>query len=142
MVSSIGSFDFLKLSGVGGARKSETPSPAEAAQTRQEMSAARQRGDLDKIRDKGLVAWAQELQQEKLEELRKQIRDKVLEEMSADEASFGKLAGAARSEFVSRVESEIDRRVRAAVEASLGELSGAAQDDGGPQKPRFLDITV
>jgi len=140
VVNSIGSYDFLKLSGASPSRKPHEPTAAEAAQTRQEMSAARQKSELDRIRDKGLVTWAQELQQEKLEELRQKVRDKVLEEMDADEDSLGKLAGQARAEFVSRVETEIDRRVRAAVEASLGELSGAQENER--QRPRFLDITV
>ncbi|RAK65402.1 hypothetical protein DJ019_10550 [Phenylobacterium kunshanense] len=122
-----------------GEKPEKTRDPAEIAKAKAEASAARQKSDLEAIRDKGIYAWAQEQKYEK-------IKEKLREEMEARAASKRKGEVEGDPETWNKpdlaIEQAVAREMRAILEAAMKAESEAAAAEGKPPQPMIIDISV
>lgn len=119
--------------------KAEKPlSPAEVAKARTEAASARQKADLDAVREKGLYAWAQE---KKLEKLREQIEAQMKKEAREGTVVAGSDPSTWSKDQTS-FEAEVARRMKQALEDAMKSQSKQAENEGRPPAPMIIDISV
>jgi hypothetical protein len=123
----------------GGAKVGETKTPADEAKIRAEASAARQRQELDEIREKGLYAWAQE---KKFEALKAKIREDLLKQHGIDEASLAAMSPEEQDAVMSSLEQEMAKLIQEAMHDAVQGEAKAAAEEGRPPKPMIIDISV
>ena len=124
---------------LGGAAGAEAKTPAEKAALKAEAAKIAQQTILDQIKEKGIYAWAQE---QKLEKLKEQIRSQVMSERGMDDASLSSMDPAARDSAVNSIEEEIARRIKEAMQDALENEATKAKNEGRPQGPMIIDISV
>jgi hypothetical protein len=117
----------------------KTPSPADAAKARAEAAAARQKSDLDEVREKGIYAWAQE---KKLEALKEKIEKEMKAEKGLDEGTLSAMSPEERAAVMTSLEAEIAKRVQEVMRDTLTEEAKKAAKEGRPAQPMIIDIAV
>lgn len=122
-----------------GAVGAQPETAAEKAAAKAEASKAAQQAVLAQIKEKGIYAWAQE---QKLEKLKEQIRSQVMSERGMDDASLSSMDPAARDSAVNSIEEEIARRIKDAMQDALENEATKAKNEGRPQGPMIIDISV
>jgi hypothetical protein len=122
-----------------GAASDKPLSAAEKIQAQADARAADQKATLEQIRQKGIYAWAQ---QEKLEALKKKIRQQVLADRKIDEAALAGMKPEDRASAEKSIEEEIARRIKEAMKTTLEAEAKTAAQQGKPVKPMIIDISV
>lgn len=113
--------------------------PADAAKTRAEAAAARQKATLDEVREKGLYAWAQE---QKFEALKAKIEKEMKAAKGISDASLAAMTPEERAATLTSLEAEISKRIQEVMKDALtGEAQKAAKE-GRSAQPMIIDIAV
>ena len=123
-----------------GAGREQDADPRRSRQgPARDAAAARQKAELDEVREKGIYAYAQE---KKFEALREKIEKEIKAAKGIDDNSLAAMTPEDRAATMSTLETEIAARIREAMEASLTDQARSAAKDGQPALPMIIDISV
>lgn len=119
----------------------KAPSAADAAKSRTDAAAAKQKAELDAIREKGIYAYAQE---QKFEALKKKIEEELKREQGVD--GNGKIVAgddpSTWSKDDTSFEAEVARRMQKIMEEAMTTEAKKAAQEGRPAQPMIIDISV
>lgn len=113
--------------------------PADAAKTRAEAAAARNKATLDEVREKGLYAWAQE---QKFEALKAKIEKEMKAAKGISDASLAAMTPEERAATLTSLEAEISKRIQEVMQDALSGEAQKAAKEGRSAQPMIIDIAV
>jgi hypothetical protein len=97
------------------------------------MEAAR---DLDKVRDKGLVAFAKEAKKDAWEEKLKRWKEEAMKGMGLTETSLAAMDPNQRTAALQQIDEAVKAKIKEAMEGAK------AQAKSGVAVPNFVDLSV
>jgi uncharacterized protein YgfB (UPF0149 family) len=125
----------MAISGISGGYSSWSPLSAASAQ-KASTTAIETASDLDKIRDKGLVAFAKEAKKDAWEEKLKQWKAEAMKGMGLTEESLAAMSPDRRTEALQKIDEIVKGKIKEAMD------NAKAQAKGGLGVPNFVDMSV
>ena len=126
----------MAISGIsGGGYSMWSPLAASAAQSpsRTALDAAT---DLDKVRDKGLVAFAKEAKKDAWEEKLKKWKEEAMKNMGLTEDKLAAMSPDQRTDALQQIDAAVKAKIKDAMEGAK------AQAKNGLAVPNFVDMTA
>ena len=124
----------MAISGIsGGGYSTWSPIGAASAMGSPALDAA---SDLDKVRDKGLVAFAKEAKKDAWEEKLKQWKAEAMKNMGLTEESLAAMTPDQRVGAMQQIDEAVKGRIKEAMEGAK------AQAKSGVAVPNFVDLSV
>jgi hypothetical protein len=124
----------MSISGIsGGGYSSWSPVGAAAATAASPLEGA---SDLDKVRDKGLVAFAKEAKKDAWEEKLKQWKAEAMKNAGLTEESLAAMTPDQRVGAMQQIDEAVKGRIKEAMEGAK------AQAKSGVAVPNFVDLSV
>ncbi|MFZ0266580.1 hypothetical protein [Caulobacter sp.] len=123
----------MAISGISGGGNTWSPVGATSATAASPFDAA---SDLDKVRDKGLVAFAKEAKKDAWEEKLKQWKAEAMKNMGLTEESLAAMTPDQRTGAMQQIDEAVKGRIKEAMEGAK------AQAKNGLAVPNFVDFSV
>ncbi|WP_165184975.1 hypothetical protein [Caulobacter soli] len=126
----------MAISGISGGGYSNW-SPLAAAATQKSSKAALDTAtDLDKVRDKGLVAFAKEAKKDAWEEKLKQWKAEAMKNSGLTEESLAAMTPDQRTSAMQQIDEAVKGKIKQAMDGAK------AQAKNGVAVPNFVDLSV
>lgn len=123
----------MATSGISAGYSNWSPVAAASAAAVSPFDAA---SDLDKVRDKGLVAFAKEAKKDAWEEKLKQWKAEAMKGMGLTEESLAALSPDQRTAALQQIDEIVKAKIKEAMD------SAKAQAKNGMAVPNFVDFSV
>ena len=123
----------MTISGISGGYSMWSPVSAASAKGSTSMEAA---SDLDKVRDKGLVAFAKEAKKTAWEEKLKEWKAEAMKNAGLTEESLAAMGPDQRTAALQQIDEAVKARVKDAMDGAK------AQAKSGLAVPNFVDFSV
>ncbi len=124
----------MAISGIsGGGYSTWSPVTAASALGTSPLEAAT---DLDKVRDKGLVAFAKEAKKDAWEEKLKEWKEQAMKNMGLTEERMAAMSPDQRADALQQIREAVQGKIKEAME------SAKAQAKSGVPVPNFVDMSV
>jgi hypothetical protein len=123
----------MTISGISGGYSNWSPIAAASAKSSTPLDAA---SDLDKVRDKGLVAFAKEAKKDAWEEKLKQWKAEAMKNMGLTEESLAAMTPDQRVGAQQQIDEAVKGKIKEAMEGAK------AQAKSGVAVPNFVDLSV
>jgi len=123
----------MAISGISGGYSTWSPVSAASALGASPMEAV---SDLDKVRDKGLVAFAKEAKKDAWEEKLKQWKEEAMKNMGLTAESMAAMTPDQRTDAMLQIRDAVQAKIKEAMEGAK------AQAKSGLAVPNFVDFSV
>jgi hypothetical protein len=123
----------MAISGISGGFSNWNPLAAVSAKSSTPLDAA---SDLDKVRDKGLVAFAKEAKKDAWEEKLKQWKAEAMKNMGLTEGSLAAMTPDQRVGAQQQIDEAVKGKIKEAMDGAK------AQAKNGVAVPNFVDLSV
>jgi hypothetical protein len=123
----------MAISGISAGYSNWSPLSVASARGASALDAA---SDLDKVRDKGLVAFAKEAKKDAWEEKLKQWKAEAMKNMGLTEDSLAAMTPDQRTAALQQVDEAVKARIKEAMDGAK------AQAKNGLAVPNFVDFSV
>lgn len=125
----------MAISGISGGYSTWSPVGAASAQKASSL-AIDTASDLDKVRDKGLVAFAKEAKKDAWEEKLKQWKAEAMKNSGLTEDSLAAMTPDQRTSALQQIDDAVKARIKDAMDGAK------AQAKSGVAVPNFVDLSV
>ncbi|KRA62574.1 hypothetical protein ASD89_22510 [Caulobacter sp. Root656] len=125
----------MAISGISGGYSNWSPLSAISARSAS-TKAIEAASDLDKVRDKGLVAFAKEAKKDAWEEKLKQWKAEAMKTMGLTEESLAAMTPDQRTAALQQVDEAVKAKIKEAMDGAK------AQAKNGLAVPNFVDFSV
>lgn len=98
--------------------------------------------DVDKVREKGLTAFAKQAKAEAWAEKVKRWRDEAMKAMGLTQEKLDAMSPEARAKAMQRIDDYVRGKIDEAMEAAREEAKRKGQPLGGTAVPQFVDISA
>jgi len=123
----------MTISGISGGYSMWSPVSAASALGSSPTEAA---SDVDKVRDKGLVAFAKEAKKDAWEEKLKQWKAEAMNNMGLTEESLAAMTPDQRTDAMQQIRDAVQAKIKEAMDGAK------AQAKSGLAVPNFVDFSV
>ena len=123
----------MAISGISSGFSNWNPLAAVSAKSSTPLDAA---SDLDKVRDKGLVAFAKEAKKDAWEEKLKQWKAEAMSNAGLTEESLAAMGPDQRTAALQQIDEAVKARIKDAMDGAK------AQAKSGVAVPNFVDLSV
>ena len=123
----------MAISGISSGFSNWNPLAAVSAKSSTPLDAA---SDLDKVRDKGLVAFAKEAKKDAWEEKLKQWKAEAMKNAGLTEESLAAMGPDQRTAALQQIDEAVKARIKDAMDGAK------AQAKSGVAVPNFVDFSV
>lgn len=123
----------MAISGISGGYSMWSPVSVASAKGSTPLEAA---SDLDKVRDKGLVAFAKEAKKDAWEEKLKQWKAEAMKNAGLTEESLAAMSPDQRTAALQQIDEAVKSRIKEAMDGAK------AQAKSGMAVPNFVDFSV
>ena len=123
----------MAISGISGGYSNWSPIAAASVKSSTPLEAA---SDLDKVRDKGLVAFAKEAKKDAWEEKLKQWKAEAMKNAGLTEESLAAMGPDQRTAALQQIDEAVKARIKDAMDGAK------AQAKSGVAVPNFVDLSV
>lgn len=126
----------MAISGISGGGYSNWSPLAALSATKASTTALEGASDLDKVRDKGLVAFAKEAKKDAWEEKLKQWKAEAMKNAGLTEESLAAMSPDQRTQALQQIDEAVKAKIKEAMDGAK------AQAKNGLAVPNFVDMSV
>jgi hypothetical protein len=123
----------MAISGISSGYSNWSPIAAASAKSSTPLDAA---SDLDKVRDKGLVAFAKEAKKDAWEEKLKAWKAEAMKNMGVTEEGLAAMSPDQRTDTLQKIDEAVKSKIKDAMDGAK------AQAKNGLAVPNFVDFSV
>lgn len=134
----------MSVSGIGSGNWSAYAA-ASADRTRGTATARADTGsssDVDKVREKGLTAFAKEAKAEAMAEKVRRWREEAMKAMGLTQEKLDAMSPEDRAKAMQQIDEYVRRKIEEAMEAAREEAKHKGQPLGGTAVPQFVDFSA